>query len=359
MSKEVLLSSIAITLGSMCLSGCTGDSRTSDTAYANLSSLIDSISATPTKSGKYGLACEFFENLGALRQAAGAESAYSGLFAFFSRLHPSVRITDSLAVLQMVEWMTNCFTMMDSGGVFFTNGDADTYSAWYLQRVEYIRQDLNVISLPFLLGPDYRQFLLKDSRTRKALNLSERDSLPQPPSTGETPDALQEIIIRSVSNPEHPPLYLAPRCGIADRFGGHIIDLGLVYAYQDTIQPQTHYLDLLVSKLTRDWRLRYASQGAPKDSSYAARVAWLQYLTLLIRMAPEFEKAKRYQKLDSLFVYLEPAVGGDWRFPMLRYMHCHQSKDQCLQYLKKVERYASDHPDDRAVLGALRQLEEK
>jgi hypothetical protein len=75
-------------------------------------------------------------------------------------------------------------------------------------------------------------------------------------------------------------------------------------------------------------------------------------------MAPEFEKAKRHLELDTLFVYLEPVVGEDWRFSMLRYMHCHRNEDQCLQYLKKVERYAADHPDDRAAQGALHQLKE-
>jgi hypothetical protein len=356
MKRKRLLIAIGLWLTLILICECTGDDKTPRSAYDKQITLADSIRETSLESGRYSLVSEFFENLAIIRQTAGAESAYSVLFAFFNRLHPSVRIADSLAVLQSTEWMANCFTMMDSGGIFFTNGDLDTYAAWYLQRVEHLRQDLNVISLPFLMGPDYRRFLFEDSRIRQALNLSKIDDLSQLPSTGETQDALQEMIARSVSEPEHPPVYLAPRCGIADRFGGHIVDLGLVHAYQDSVLHQTHYLDLLVSKLTRDWGLQYASQGAPKDSSYAARVSWLQYLTLLIRMAPEFEKAKRRQELDTLFVYLEPVVGEDWRFYMLRYMHCHQDEDQCLQYLKKVEGYAADHPDDRAVQGALQQL---
>lgn len=359
MRREVLLSLIAIALGLVCLSSCAGDSQTSDTGYANLSSLIDSISATPTKAGKYSLTSEFFEKLTALREAEGADSARFVLLTFFSRQHPKIRITDSLAALQIVEWIHNCFTMMDSGGVFFTNGAMDTYAAWYLQRVRGVRPDLIVLSLQFLVGADYRQFLLADSEVRAALNLSKDDSLPVPPSTRETQDALQQIIIRSVRKPEHLPLYLAPRCGVADRFGGHLVDLGLVYTYQDSIQPQNQILDLLISKLTQDWRLDYASQGSPKDSSYAARFAWLQYLTLVIRMALEFQEQRYYQDMDTLFTYLEPVVGEDWRFSMLRYMHCHQSKEECLQYLEKLKKYAADHPDDQAVQGALRQLEEK
>ncbi|MGB2980634.1 MAG: hypothetical protein WBC77_05260, partial [Candidatus Zixiibacteriota bacterium] len=305
------------------------------------------------------LTSEFFEKLTALRETEGADSARFILLAFFSRQHPQIRITESLAALQLVEWIHNCFTMMDSGGVFFTNGAMDTYAAWYLQRVDGVRPDLIVISLQFLVGADYREFLSADSQVRAALNLSRDESLPVPPSTGETQDALEEMIIRSVRKPEHPPLYLAPRCGVADRFGGHIVDLGLVHVYQDSIQPQTRSLDLLISKLTQDWRLDYASQGPPKDSSYAARVAWVQYLTLVIRMALEFKEQKHYQDMDTLFTYLEPVVGEDWRFSFLRYEHCLRSKEECLQYLEKVKKYAADHPDDPAAQGALQQLEEK
>ncbi len=358
MKRELALCIAASLLGCL-LYGCAGEKEMPTPEWGNLSDLADSISATPTKAGKYSLTSEFFEKLTALRETEGADSARSVLLAFFSRQHPKIRITDSLAALQMVEWMRNCFTMMDSGGVFFTNGAMDTYAAWYLQRVHGVRPDLIVISLQFLVGADYREFLLADGQVRAALNLSRDDSLPVPPSTRETQNALQEIIIRSVRKPEHPPLYLAPRCGVADRFGGHIVDLGLVHAYQDSVQPQNQILDLLISKLTQDWRLGYASQGPPKDSSYAARVAWLQYLTLVIRMALEFEEQRHYQDIDTLFTYLEPVVGEDWRFSMLRYMHCQRSKDECLQYLEKLKKYAVDHPDDRAVQATLKQLENR
>ena len=339
--------------------GCTGNSRTAHTGYSNLSSLADSITVAPMKSGRYSLVSEFFEKLTGLRQVEGTDSAYSTLFAFFGRLHPTTRITDSLAVLQMIEWMRNCFTMMDSGGVFFTNGDADTYAAWYLQRVEGIRQDLTVVSLPFLVGSDYRRTLEKDSRIRSALNLSQKDSLPVPPSTSETQNVLVEIITRLVSPPGHPPLYMAPRCGIEDKFEGHIVRLGLVSTYQDSIQLQGQILDKLISKLTKSWQLRYASQGLPADPSYAARFGAIQYLSLLLIFMPEFEKQQRYQDMDTVFTYLEPVLGEDWRFSALRYEFCHQAAEKCRDYLEKVKEYAVAHPDDPAVQRALEELEKK
>lgn len=357
--RKRLLSMVGTSLTVIILCNCAGDNQRSIPAQVDLSSLIDSVSRTPAKSGKFSLAWAFFEELANLGQAEGEDSARSVLIHLFSHLHSKIRVTDSLAVLQIVEWIYNCFTMMDSGGVFFVNGAADTYAAWYLQQVEGVRPDLTVISLQFLVGADYRQFLLEDKDIRTALNLSRHDSLPTPPSTGETQDALAEMITRLIKIPEHPPVYVAPRCGIEDRFDGHLVDLGLVYVYQDIIRPQDENLDLLISKLTQDWKLGYASQGPPKDSSYAARIAWLQYLTLLIRMAPEFEKAKRYSDMDTLFVRLEPVVGEDWRFSMLRFMVCHQRDEECRKYLDKVKKYAAEHPDDRAVQAALQQLEKE
>jgi len=349
----------ALWIGILLLPGCAGEKESPTLEWADLTDLADSITNTPMKSGRYALASEFFEKLAALRETEGADPADSMLFEFFSRLHPDVRINDSLAVLQLVEWMRNCFTQMDSGGLFFTNGDADTYAAWYLQRVEHVRPDLVVISLPFLMGPDYRHTLRQDAYSRKVLKLSETDGLPVPPSTRETREALTEIVTRQISRAEHPAIYLAPRCGIEGAFEGHIVDLGLVHAYQDSVQPPQEILDRLMFQLTGNWRLDYASRGMPQDTRYAARFPIVQYLTLLLRFLPEFEKHERYQDMDTLFTYMEPAVGENWRFSMLRYMHCHQSKEECLQYLERIKEYAADHPDDRAVQAALKQLENR
>ncbi len=336
-----------------------GDGQKSSPAASALSALSDSITVTPMASGKYTLVQKFFDNLSALREAQGDDSARSVLVDFFGRLHPRVRVTDSLAVFQTVEWIGNCFTLMDSGGVFFTNGDADTYTAWYLQQVQGIRPDLLVVSLPFLVAPHYRRFLQTDGRSREALNLSPADTLPVPPSTGRTQTTLVEIVTHLAESREHPAVYMAPSCGVGKRFGRQVVDLGLVYSYQDSIQQQADVLNLLMSKLTGEWKLEHATQGAPKDSSYAARVAWLQYLTLIIRMAPKFEKAGRYPDLDTLFAYIEPVVGDDWRFSMLRYQYCHQTDAQCSEYRERVKAYAADHPKDGAVRAALRQLKDK
>jgi hypothetical protein len=166
-------------------------------------------------------------------------------------------------------------------------------------------------------------------------------------------------VTHQIGQPGHPPLYFAPACGIQQRFGAHLVDLGLVHAYQDSIQSPAPILDQLMSELTGGWQLDHASQGMPQDTRYAARFPLIQYLTLLLRFVPEFERQGRHQDMDTIFTYLEPAVGEEWRFSMLRYMHCHQRKEECRQYLERIKEYAASHPDDRAVQAALKQLENR
>jgi hypothetical protein len=341
---------------SILLLSCTGNERRVHPGYANLISLADSITNTPMKSGRFGLVSEFFENLKYLEEKEGKDSANAALISFFGRLHPIVRITDSLAVLQLVEWMGNCFTQMDSNGVFYTNGDADTYAAWYLQQVEGVRPDLIVISLPYLLAPDYRRMLWENHRIRSALNIRDIDSIPVPPATDQTMNALLEIVKGQISVSIHAPLYFLPRCGIEGEFGGHIVDIGLIKAYQDTTLPRDRILDRLISNLTRNWKLAYASKGLPDDKSYAARFPSIQYLTLLIRFSPEFDHAKKYEDLDTLFAYLELALSQDWRFHYLRYEYCHKSKEACQKYLDKLKQFASEHPEDEMLQETMRDL---
>lgn len=359
MKRIIAILTLVLWLGFVFLPSLSDDCQSVETRQDSFDQLIDAISETPVKSDKYNLVVEFFDRLTVLRITQTVDSVQSVLFNFFSRLHPKVKITDPLAVLQTVEWIYNCFALVDSGGVFFTNGDADTYAAWYLQRVEGTRPDLLVVSLPFLVERDYRQSLMSDNRFRMALNLSEKNVLSIPPSTSETQDALVEIVTRQVKNPKHPSIHMALNCGIQDRFGKNLVDLGLVYAYQDPIQPRSKLLDLFILRVNKSWLLSYASMGAPKDTSYAAQVPRIQYLTALLRLVPEFEESKRYQDMNLLFERLEPTLGEDWRFLVLRYKHCHKIEEECQKYMYKLKQYAAQHPDDRKVQEAVKELENK
>ena len=164
------------------------------------------------------------------------------------------------------------------------------------------------------------------------------------------------MVTKQITKSNHSPIYLAPRCGIEGEFGGHIVDLGLIKAYQDTVLPQDQILNRLISKLTRSWKLTYASKGIPNDQSYAARFPSVQYLTLFMRFAPEYDHRKRYEDMDTLFLYLEPALSQDWRFYYLRYACCHKSKETCQKYLDRLKQFASEHPEDEMLQETMRDL---
>ena len=98
MRREALGTITALCVTLTILLGCASDSQRSTPAHVDLSSLIDSVATTTARSGKFSLASTFFQELAELRRTEGADSARTILLDFFSRMHPDIRVSDSLAV---------------------------------------------------------------------------------------------------------------------------------------------------------------------------------------------------------------------------------------------------------------------
>jgi len=317
--------------------------------------LIDSVVASRMAEGRYTLVARFFERLAERYPASDREQLVPEMYDFFARLHPRVRIEDSLQSCQLIEYARNCFSMMDSGGVFFTVGDVDAHAAWYLQRVLGHRKDLLVIALPFLMGQDYRQSLVANPRVQSIFGYDSPDSIPIPPSTASTAEALDQMVRRHLRLPASTPLYFSPTCALTDNFEGHIEYIGLVFAYRDSVENTETILDRLMEAIRHSWQLTEASHGMPEGSK-AIKNAMIQYLTLAMMMAPRFHQAGRMADLNEFFHILEPVCRGRWRFDACRFMHCTSTADKCQRFLDNIREYAKVHPEDKSVQKFLEKL---
>jgi hypothetical protein len=63
----------------------------------------------------------------------------------------------------LLEYNKNMLASCEPNGILFTNGDSDTYPAWYLQVVEGFRTDVTIVNLSLLNTPWYIQNI-RDSR---------------------------------------------------------------------------------------------------------------------------------------------------------------------------------------------------
>src|SRR5437588_12641805 len=55
----------------------------------------------------------------------------------------------------------NYLKAVKENGIFFANGDVDTYALWYLQESEGYRRDINVINTSLLSIPIYTNAIRK------------------------------------------------------------------------------------------------------------------------------------------------------------------------------------------------------
>jgi hypothetical protein len=343
----------------MCLQSAVTIAQTdSSDSTRRSSTLADSVVLTGMNGGRYTLVSRLLDRIQKSSHDSSSFAAPRDFWEFFSKLHPVARIADSLQVSQLIELAHNTFAMIDSQAVYMAVGDADTYSAWYLQRVLGERTDVLVVALPFLMGNDYRKELCSDPHFQRAFGRHQPDSLPIPPTTAETDSARVVLVRQWLSHGKRTPLFFSPYCGLARQLEGNIRFAGLCDAYSDSVSADSLIVDDLLRKMDHFWSLKEASHGMPPEEE-ALRNGMMQYLSLAIMLVPYYQRSGRAGELDDLFNRLDKVCGNNWRFNALRLTFGPQQGDERRKYLQRIQDYAKAHPDDQVVAQFLEQSKDQ
>lgn len=326
-------------------SQCTCDSMFSRTVTADMSQ------------GRYSYISKAMECLGRLRPNSSGFAASSDFCRFFARLHPVARIEDSLQVAQLLEYGYNAFAMMDSGAVYLTVGDADTYAAWYLQRVFGIRNDVLAISLPFLIAPEYRSELVRDKAFVRVFGELSESSLPLPTTTADTDSSRDSLVAMWKHNTRKAPIYFSPSCALGLSGDTNLVSVGLVFSYESPPRTSRQIHSQLLDRMKKEWQLSEASRGMP-DAQLAIKNCMIQYLTMAMIEGAQMHRDSDSTMLVEFFQILDPVCSANWQFNMARYSLCTEAADQCSLYLQRIKDYAAAHPDDAMVQRFLERLEE-
>ncbi len=327
------------------------------TETTDCSDLAVSVVSTPMIRGRYQAISDFFECLTTRCPQSTSETSCDGLTDFFASLHPVARIDSAGDVRQLIELTHNAFTLIDSNSLYLTVGDADTYGAWYLQRVKRFRTDVCVVSLPFLMAEEYRRELVSDSLFRHVTGFQQLSDIPVPPSTIET-DSARALIVRAWNKAERlVPIFLSPTCAVSEDSGLHVVNLGLVQKLSEPTVDSAIFLSLLTS-MREKWHWVEASAGLPPEER-AIRNTTIHYLSLAMWMSRGTAQGIDEQELAEIFELLDPVCRTNWRFNVLRFTMCQAQADTCESFLSRLRDYAKEHPEEDFLKRFLEDTEQQ
>lgn len=328
-----------------------------NTAQSACDSLFSRATTTKMSEGRYSYISSAMECLGKSKANSNSFAAPSDFCNFFASLDPIARIEDSLQVAQLLEYGYNAFTLMDSGAVYLTVGDADTYAAWYLQRVFGIRGDILVISLPYLIAPEYRSELVRDRTFIRVFGKLPESSLPLPPTTADTDSSRDSLVAMWKHNMQKAPIYFSPACALSLDCDTNLVSIGLVFSYESPPRTSRQIHSQLLDKMKKEWHLSEASRGMP-DAKLAIKNCMIQYLTMSMIEGAQMYRTGDSTMLVELFQILDPVCSANWQFNMARFSLCTESAEQCDRYLQRIKDYAAAHPHDALARKFLDRLDE-
>ena len=239
------------------------------------------------------------------------------------------------------DYAYNFLTSCKANAILFTNGDNDTYPLWYLQNVEGIREDVQVVNLSLLNSSWYIKHI-RDSNPRIKIGLSDNkiDSLhpvswngrkvsvkaPKnsdqskmswaiPPALGNRGIRIQDLVLWKIiqMNIRERPIYLSVTTPVKNRIGldktGYLSLEGMAYRITPNNSPRIN-LEKTRKQLLEKNQYRNLDNSEVFYQSYSKRYI-RNYRMLCLRLAQKYHNSGQYRKAAQVFSELEKKIPRD------------------------------------------------
>lgn len=195
----------------------------------------------------------------------------------------------------LLEWNENMLKSTPPNALLVTNGDNDTYPAWFLQQ-QGVRDDVLIVNRSLLNVLEYGQFLM-DQGLPLDITDTELAGIKHKKVSGEILTRADQLIKR-LSTQHQRPLVLSTTVWHPERFGFPLTMVGMVYEIGEHGEKvDDTWIDVeRTQQLFKDFRFeKYVS--TPQDSLSDVMVSmYANYAASAIRLSQAFQQRGRYEE---------------------------------------------------------------
>ena len=196
----------------------------------------------------------------------------------------------------LLEWNENMLRSAPQGALLVTNGDNDTYPAWFLQQ-QGIRNDVLIVNRSLLNVTENVQFLMEEGLPLK-LSDAELSAITYKKAKGGVKTRADQLIERLIREKKR-PLVLSTTVFDPEQYGVPLTMVGMVYEIGERgVKIDGSRLDVARTKkmLFEDFRFtRYLSVPRDSLSDVIASMA-TNYAAIAVRLSQAFQQEGRYEE---------------------------------------------------------------
>ncbi len=296
---------------------------------------------------------------------------------------------------QLLELNENMLKSAPKDAILITNGDNDTYPAWYVQEKKGIRNDVLIVNRNLLNLKEHVIFLQEKGL---ALDISEEelDSIKHKKEDGEVITKSDQLIKMLVEQ-EKRPVVFSTTVYRPERFGYPLKLAGLVYEIDEgDVEVNEKYVDVTKTKhlfhnvfsFEKLFSIPFDSLDDDMEALSTNYAACAFTLSVALRKQEKYEEAlqeiqfanqfaplkhkhhfynneacmylelEKEEEADSLFKKVLEMPGVDLKFKMeiaRNYYEKMHMKEEAIRILAECLR---DHPDDKEILELIRKYQE-